>query len=134
MFHTAKVFNRDVTKWDISDVVNTGSMFRHAKLFAHIWCDNVWSNRITDDDFFDSSGKVICCPTGKYFNATEVSCGFCASGQYNSALQTDNKLPLSCVDCPRNTFAPIQGLPGCSDCESDQYRYYFFFLMVSFIL
>jgi len=134
VFQHAYAFNADVSKWDVRAVVNTDRMFEHATLFGHIWCDEVWFKRITEADFSDSSGKVLCCPTGKYYNASEATCGFCASGQYNGVLELDKQLPLSCVDCPRNTFAPIQGLPGCSDCESDQYRYYFFFSMVSFIL
>jgi hypothetical protein len=134
VFQHADAFNADVSKWDLSHVVNTGSMFRHATSFARVWCDDAWSKLISDVDFFDTSGKVICCPTGKYYNASQATCEFCASGQYNGVLELDKQLPLSCVDCPRNTFAPIQGLPGCSDCESDQFRYYFFFSMVSFIL
>ena len=127
MFHTAEAFNGDVSKWDMRTVQNANKMFRHATLFNHTWCDDAWLSLTSDADFVGTSAKVICCPTGKYYNVTEVSsCGFCAPGKYNGVLQVDKQLPLSCVDCPRNTFAPFKGLTGCSNCEPDQYRYNFF--------
>jgi len=67
-------------------------------------------------------GKVLCCSIGEFYNSTAFECASCPIGQYNDLTHVTDQLPLSCESCPRNKFAPIAGLPECSDCEEDQYR------------
>jgi surface protein len=116
----ADSFNVDVSKWNVAKVTDMGSMFNLATSFTHIWCSNDWANTISDADF-GGPGKVLCCATGKFYNRTTVDCDLCPIGQYNNLTHVTNQLPLSCETCPRNTFAPIRGLPKCSNCESNQY-------------
>jgi len=133
MFLEAKAFNQDVSTWDVSKVTQMGRMFTSASSFTQIWCSTDWANKISGADFggFNANGepnggtgKVICCATGKFYNPTAVGldCKLCPIGQYNNLTHVTDQLPISCETCPRNTFAPIKGLPDCSDCEEDQYR------------
>ena len=123
VFSNAYKFNQDVSKWDVSKITNMGEMFNSATSFTQIWCSNDWASRISGADFTNSGGgKVVCCPTGKFYNPTAVDCDTCAIGRYNNLTHVTDQLPLSCESCPRNKFAPIAGLPECSDCEEDQYR------------
>ena len=121
VFKNAQAFNSDVSKWNVASVISMALMFDGATSFTHIWCSNDWASRISDADF-GGTGKVICCTTGEYYNSTAGNCDTCAIGQYNDLTHVTNQLPLSCNNCPRNTFAPIEGLPDCSDCEENQYR------------
>ena len=126
VFSGAEAFNSDVKKWDLSKITAMGSMFVGAQSFTSIWCSNDWASKISVADFTNSGGKVVCCPTGKFYNlsasAEDSDCELCPIGQYNNKTHVTAQLPLSCEICPRNTFAPIEGLPDCSDCEENQYR------------
>ena len=99
-------------------------MFKNAKAFTRIWCLTNWVEIITDNAFDGSSGRVVCCPAGTFFNAStgaKGKCEFCAVGKHNNDTRVTNNLPMSCDTCPRNTFAPIEGLSECSPCEPNQY-------------
>lgn len=122
VFYSARVFNSDLTQWNIDKVTNMNLMFINAAAFNQIWCSTSWVGKISDADFSGSSGKVICCPPGKKFNTISKTCGQCEIGQYNDDSRVTDALPTTCVACPRNTFGPIAGLPTCSSCKSDQYR------------
>ena len=124
MFYTAKVFNSDLSKWNVDKVIATNRMFKNANKFNQVWCSTSWDGKISDQDFIGTqASKVICCPPGKKFNAISKTCGQCEIGQYNDNSRVTNALPTSCVACPRNTFGPITGLPDCSPCKLNQYRY-----------
>ena len=139
MFQDATSFNIDISKWNVEKVTSMTSMFQGATKFAQIWCRDDWKKLISDADFdktfklsseFGSSpvdneggtGKVMCCNTGHYYAAITKTCLPCSPGEYNSLTHVRDKLPPSCVTCPRNTFAPIEGLPGCSACAKNQFR------------
>ena len=136
VFKYAEVFNQDVSKWNVAKVIIMGQMFVNAYAFTQSWCENNWETRISDADFacdFDKAisvsdfagagtGKVLCCSIGEFYNSTAFECESCPIGQYNDLTHVTDQLPLSCESCPRNKFAPIAGLPECSDCEEDQYR------------
>ena len=125
VFLQAVAFNADVSKWNIGQVTGTADMFVNAQQFTHRWCSTEWARVITDRAFVGSSGRVICCPPGHFYNDTngdKSTCEFCSIGKHNNRTRVTNNLPTSCIVCPRNTFAPIRGLPECSDCEKDQFR------------
>ena len=139
MFTNAKSFNIDISKWSVKKVTTMANMFKGATKFAQVWCSDDWRSVISNADFektlddvneFGSNpvlneggtGKVMCCNTGHYYAAITKTCLPCSPGEYNSLTHVTDKLPSSCVTCPRNTFAPIEGLPGCSDCAKNQYR------------
>ena len=122
VFQGAKVFNGDVSKWDVAIVTNMGSMFIGATVFSRTWCQSDWVATISPADFDGSSdGSAFCCPTGKYYMAGTTCEGTCAAGKYNSDNNVKDQLPTACQSCARNTYSPIDGLPGCSDCKSDTY-------------
>ena len=140
MFENAKSFNIDLSKWDVNLVKRMTNMFKGASAFTHIWCSDDWREKISYVDFLETydegeedenggrpvlnlrgSGKVMCCITGQYYDADQT-CKACSPGEYNGPTHVKDKLPTSCETCPRNTFAPIKGLPGCSNCSSNQYR------------
>jgi surface protein len=123
VFRNAKAFNQDVSKWNVANVLNMGQMFVDADAFTQIWCETTWATKISDADFGGAgTGKLLCCSTGEFYNSTAFECESCPIGQYNDLTHVTDQLPLSCESCPRNKFAPIAGLPECSDCEEDQYR------------
>ena len=139
MFLNAVSFNIDISKWNVEKVTSMTSMFQGATKFAQIWCRDDWKKLISDADFdktfklsseFGSSpvdneggtGKVMCCNTGQYYDAKTRTCESCLEGNYNGLTHVTDKLPLTCVTCPRNTFAPIKGVTKCSDCAKNQFR------------
>jgi surface protein len=123
VFYKAYKFNSDLSQWNVNKVISMSNIFKHATMFNQVWCSTSWASIISDADFSNSQGKVICCPPGNKFNAISKTCGQCEIGQYNDNSRVTNALPTSCAACPRNTFGPIAGLPTCSDCKSNQYRY-----------
>jgi hypothetical protein len=130
-------FNADITKWKPQGVQSMSGFAKGANSFTHIWCNSNWATKISDVDFNSASaGKVMCCQVGKFYNPAPTStidnnngmpiigsCDLCPIGTYHNITHVTDQLPLSCETCPRNTFAQIVGLPACSDCEVDQYRY-----------
>ena len=122
-FYKAYKFNSDLSQWNVNKVTSMSDIFKYATAFNQIWCSTSWASIISDADFSNSQGKVMCCPPGNKFNATSKTCGQCEIGQYNDNSRVTNALPTSCAACPRNTFGPIAGLSTCSPCKSNQYRY-----------
>ena len=100
------------------------SVLKDASSFNHTWCSTKWQNSpITHSDFAGTAGgKSLCCETGFFFSSSQKVCEKCDFGQYNNLTDVTDTLPTSCKVCPRNTFAPIQGMPECSRCAPLQYR------------
>ena len=96
----------------------------HASSFNHTWCSAQWqSSPLSSTDLTGTNGgQLICCNSGSFFNSSQKDCEKCDFGQYNNLTDVTNTLPTSCKVCPRNTFAPIQGMPECSRCAPIQYR------------
>ena len=44
MLSGAKSFNRDLSKWDVSNVITMDKMFFQATAFKHKLCRDVWIN------------------------------------------------------------------------------------------
>merc|ERR1719174_3637145 len=69
MFQDASVFNRDLSKWDVSAVTNMGFMFSDAPAFSHQLCGVAWVKSKADknDMFACSPGSIASkvCETGK---------------------------------------------------------------------
>ena len=61
MFSSAKSFNIDITKWDVSKVTDMGYMFNGAKSFNQTLCGEAWvSSKATRTAMFDGSLGSIC--------------------------------------------------------------------------
>merc|ERR1712032_191570 len=65
MFNYAKSFNQDLSKWDVSRVTDMDSMFKGADSFQQTLCGAAWVNsKATKIDMFDMSpgsiSKTVC--------------------------------------------------------------------------
>ena len=99
------------------------SVLTYASSFNRTWCSTKWQSLITSADLTGTNGgQLICCNSGSFFNSSQKVCEKCDFGQYNNLTDVTDTLPTSCKVCPRNTFAPIQGMPECSRCAPIQYR------------
>ena len=100
------------------------SVLKKASSFNRTWCSSNWqSSPITSADLTGTNGgQLICCNAGLFFNSSQKVCEKCDFGQYNNLTDVTDTLPTSCKVCPRNTFAPIQGMPEFSRCAPIQYR------------
>ena len=100
------------------------SVLKDASSFNQTWCSTKWLNAPLSSADIAGAIKVnrLCCRPGQFFNKFKDKCELCDFGQYNNLTDVTNTLPTSCKVCPRNTFAPIQGMPECSRCAPLQYR------------
>merc|ERR1712224_682637 len=67
MFKNAKMFDGDISRWDVSSVTEMEDMFSGAISFARALCGAAWVNSKANkaDMFVGSSGSIsgVTCPT-----------------------------------------------------------------------
>ena len=60
MFYGAKTFDGDISKWDVSRVMNMGSMFDGAVSFSQTLCGAWRDSKAKKTDMFRSSNGKLC--------------------------------------------------------------------------
>ena len=132
VFSSASAFNQDVSKWDMSQVGNTGNMMTSTDNFDQgVWCTPSW-NKFTGTLSMTGQNRVFCCNPGRFLNKSDPlakkvdgtwtltdgnSCPKCLEGQYTDSLN----LNTSCIPADRDTFVPAKGLTVATDCPENSF-------------
>jgi hypothetical protein len=116
MFSGCFNFNSDITKWDVTNIVEMGKMFQWAFVFDKTWCNPNWDGKIAVGDFIGSKGMMKCCGAGKFNQPQATSpyivCADCSAGQFTSELNDD----ISCKDCPKGWYQDEGKRQFCFPC------------------
>ena len=122
-FDAARLFNSDVSKWDVSRLTTSVNMFLSALSFNRTWCYEdfpPWKGKIGPTDFKWSKASLFCCPPGKFHKPSSTDLFFCAAcqkGQYTNI----SSLPTTCDKCPRGFTAAALGTAECGECELETF-------------
>ena len=132
VFRDATKFNQDLSKWDMSQVGNTGSMMASTTKFDQgVWCTSSW-NKFAGALSMTGKNRVFCCNPGRFLNKSDPlakeadeswtltdgnSCPKCLEGQYTDSLN----LHTSCIRALRDTFVPAKGLTVATNCPKNSF-------------
>ena len=113
MFWGAASFNGDISKWNVSRVINMDNMFRRATSFKHRLCSAAWvhSNASQNDMFLGSFGSIsqTVCTTIPSAGITKTTAFLPRSkSQLKSAIDECLKLPPKGI-CSKGPHGPIRG-------------------------
>ena len=90
------------------------------------WCSSSWLGALGITPVkltgLPVGNRVFCCVAGSYLKDLDpllesTQCLKCPIGQHTD----DVNLATSCVSCPRDTIAPIEGLNGCGNCPEKKF-------------
>ena len=113
MFSEAKSFNVDISKWDVSKVINMNMMFMDAVAFKQRLCGAAWVNSKATQNamFLDSPGSILrteCPPSAMPAITTSSVFSLQSRSELESAINACLKLSPK-GDCTDSTHGPI----GC---------------------
>jgi len=85
IFSNAKLFNIDISNWDVSSVTNMDVMFSGAASFTHTLCGTAWANsKATKEDMF----------VGSFGSISQAVCDHCVlAAVQNRAPKCHRHLP-----------------------------------------
>ena len=123
MFQSATTFNGDISKWDVSSVINMNKMFFRAASFKQKLCGAEWvrSKASKKDMFTGSSGSIsqTVCTSGLSLTAKKTTRAH-ISHRTVPERELIVRMPISASVSTPSTISPIANTITCPKCQTFQ--------------